>query len=67
MRLNQPIVGHGADDRPERATGSSRRDGGVFCFGDARFYGSTGALRLNSPMLGHDADVDREGLLAVRA
>jgi lipoprotein-anchoring transpeptidase ErfK/SrfK len=25
-------------------------DGGVFCFGDARFYGSTGAMRLNQPI-----------------
>src|SRR5262249_2276900 len=28
------------------------RDGGVFCFGDARFHGSTGAMHLNSPVLG---------------
>ena len=27
-------------------------DGGVFAFGDARFLGSTGAIRLNSPMVG---------------
>ena len=27
-------------------------DGGVFSFGDARFYGSTGALRLNEPIVG---------------
>ena len=27
-------------------------DGGVFSFGDAQFYGSTGGLRLNSPVLG---------------
>jgi uncharacterized protein YkwD len=28
------------------------RDGGVFSFGDAHFYGSTGALRLNQPIVG---------------
>jgi hypothetical protein len=28
------------------------RDGGVFSFGDAKFYGSTGGLRLNSPVVG---------------
>jgi uncharacterized protein YkwD len=28
------------------------RDGGVFTFGDARFYGSTGSRRLNQPIVG---------------
>jgi hypothetical protein len=27
-------------------------DGGVFAFGDARFHGSTGAIRLASPVAG---------------
>ena len=27
-------------------------DGGVFSFGDARFYGSTGGMRLNQPVVG---------------
>ena len=27
-------------------------DGGVFAFGDAAFYGSTGSLRLNRPVVG---------------
>ena len=27
-------------------------DGGIFSFGEAKFYGSTGGLRLNSPILG---------------
>lgn len=27
-------------------------DGGVFSFGDAAFYGSTGAIRLNKPIVG---------------
>jgi hypothetical protein len=27
-------------------------DGGVFSFGDATFFGSTGALRLNQPIVG---------------
>ena len=43
---------HGADRRAATATGSSRADGGVFSFGDAKFYGSTGGIRLNSPVLG---------------
>src|SRR5205807_1611882 len=27
-------------------------DGGIFTFGDAKFYGSTGSLRLNKPVVG---------------
>ena len=27
-------------------------DGGVFSFGDAHFYGSTGAMSLNQPIVG---------------
>ncbi len=27
-------------------------DGGIFSFGDARFFGSTGAMRLNKPIVG---------------
>ncbi|MEO7836981.1 MAG: hypothetical protein ABIS21_05010, partial [Acidimicrobiales bacterium] len=27
-------------------------DGGIFAFGDARFFGSTGAMRLNKPVVG---------------
>jgi hypothetical protein len=27
-------------------------DGGIFTFGDAPFYGSTGAMRLNRPIVG---------------
>ena len=27
------------------------RDGGIFSFGDAHFYGSTGAMTLNAPVI----------------
>ena len=27
-------------------------DGGIFSYGDAAFYGSTGALTLNKPVVG---------------
>jgi len=27
-------------------------DGGIFAFGDAQFYGSTGVIRLNKPAVG---------------
>jgi hypothetical protein len=28
------------------------RDGGIFSFGDARFFGSTGAIHLAQPIVG---------------
>ena len=41
---------------PPRPTGNGywlvASDGGIFSFGDARFYGSTGAIRLNQPVVG---------------
>jgi peptidoglycan hydrolase-like protein with peptidoglycan-binding domain len=37
------------------------RDGGVFSFGDAAFYGSTGAMRLNSPVVGMAATPSGHG------
>ena len=43
------------------ATGWSRRDGGVFSFGDAAFYGSTGSLRLNKPIVGIATTPDGRG------
>jgi hypothetical protein len=36
-------------------------DGGVFSFGDARFYGSTGAMHLNAPVVGMAATPDGRG------
>jgi hypothetical protein len=27
-------------------------DGGVFAYGDAQFWGSTGSIRLNQPVVG---------------
>jgi lysophospholipase L1-like esterase len=36
-------------------------DGGVFSFGDARFYGSTGGLRLNQPIVGMSATPSGRG------
>jgi hypothetical protein len=36
-------------------------DGGVFSFGDAKFYGSTGAMHLNQPIVGMAATPDGKG------
>jgi hypothetical protein len=36
-------------------------DGGIFSFGDAEFYGSTGALHLNKPIVGMAATPDGGG------
>ncbi|HUR18575.1 MAG TPA: Calx-beta domain-containing protein [Acidimicrobiales bacterium] len=42
------------DDRVPPRTGYwlVASDGGIFAFGDARFFGSTGAIRLNKPIVG---------------
>jgi hypothetical protein len=36
-------------------------DGGVFSYGDAKFYGSTGAIHLNRPIVGMAATSDAKG------
>ena len=41
-------------------------DGGVFTYGDAGFYGSTGGLALNRPDRRHGGNPGRQGLLARR-
>ena len=42
-------------------------DGGVFAFGDARFFGSTGGLPLASPIVGMAAGPDGDGYWLVAA
>ncbi|HET7489985.1 MAG TPA: hypothetical protein VFJ85_18815 [Acidimicrobiales bacterium] len=39
-------------------------DGGIFSFGDARFFGSTGAIHLNKPIVNVAAAPPRLRLLA---
>ena len=39
-------------------------DGGIFSYGDASFFGSSGSLPLNQPIVGMAADARRRGLLA---
>lgn len=42
-------------------------DGGVFAFGDAQFYGSTGGIRLNQPIVGMASTPDGGGYWLVAA
>ena len=63
LRLTQPIVGMAAtpDGRGYWLVAS---DGGVFAFGDAPFFGSTGNLTLLRPSRRHGRDADRARVLA---
>ena len=36
-------------------------DGGIFAYGDAGFYGSTGSIHLNDPVVGMAATADGGG------
>lgn len=42
-------------------------DGGVFCYGDARFYGSMGGKPLNAPIVGFDLTPSGNGYWLVAA
>ena len=62
MVLNAPIVG--AASMPDGAGyWEVGADGGVFAFGGAGFYGSTGALHLNQPIVGMAVRPRTAGLL----
>ena len=41
-------------------------DGGIFSYGDAQFYGSTGSITLNKPVVGMAATPERARVLAGR-
>ena len=60
IQLTQPIVGMAAttDGQGYWLVAS---DGGVFSYGDAKFYGSTGAIQLNRPIVGMAATPDGKG------
>ena len=49
--LNQPIVGMAATPSGQ-GYWLVASDGGIFSYGDAGFYGSTGAIHLNKPIVG---------------
>ena len=50
-RLNQPVFSM-APTKSGNGYWLVARDGGIFSFGDAHFYGSTGSLKLNQPING---------------
>jgi hypothetical protein len=60
----QSVPIHGASSHGYRLAAS---DGGLFAYGDAGFYGSTGALHLNSPMVGAASTPDGGGYWMVGA
>jgi N-acetylmuramoyl-L-alanine amidase len=64
--VNQPIVGM-APTPDGQGYWIVAADGGIFTFGDATFYGSTGALHLNQPIVGMAATPDGHGYWLVAA
>ena len=60
LNLNQPIVGM-AGTPSGGGYWLVARDGGIFAFGDAQFYGSTGGMRLNQPIVGMAATPSGRG------
>jgi hypothetical protein len=65
-QLNQPIVGMAATPSG-LGYWMVASDGGVFTFGDARFFGSTGNLHLNQPIVGMAATPSGAGYWLVAA
>jgi hypothetical protein len=47
--------------RPPQGYWQVASDGGIFTFGDAQFYGSTGSIKLNRPVVGMAATPDGRG------
>jgi hypothetical protein len=58
-----PAVGHPCPAAPQPPPGywQVASDGGVFTFGAAQFYGSTGSMKLNQPVVGMAATPDGKG------
>jgi hypothetical protein len=66
LNLNQPVVSM-AITPDEGGYWMVAADGGVFAYGDAPFYGSTGNLTLNKPIVGMAATPDGKGYWFVAA
>jgi hypothetical protein len=59
VRLQQPVVGMAAS--PKGGYWLVASDGGIFSYGGVAFYGSTGSLHLNRPIVGMAATPDGGG------
>ncbi len=66
MALNRPIVGM-ASTPDGKGYWLVAADGGIFTFGDAAFYGSTGGMTLNRPIVGMASTPDGQGYWLVAA
>jgi hypothetical protein len=64
--LNRPIVST-LVDHTQGGYWLVASDGGIFAFGDAPFYGSTGAIHLNQPIVGMAPTSDGKGYWMVAA
>ena len=51
MPLNKPVVGM-ASTPDGQGYWETATDGGIFNYGDAFFWGSTGSITLNKPVVG---------------
>src|SRR5271169_3018146 len=60
LRLSKPIVGM-APTPDGDGYWLVASDGGIFNYGDAAFYGSTGSIALNKPVVGMAATPDGKG------
>src|SRR5205807_45635 len=58
--LNQPIVSM-ASTPTGKGYWLVARDGGIFAYGDAKFFGSTGGTKLNQPIVGMAATQSGQG------
>jgi hypothetical protein len=66
LNLNAPVVGM-ATTPLDGGYWMVGADGGVFSYGDAHFYGSTGNLHLNQPIVGMAATPEGNGYWLVAA
>ncbi|HEX2039444.1 MAG TPA: superoxide dismutase family protein [Acidimicrobiales bacterium] len=55
------------DTKPDAGYWMAARDGGVFAFGEADFFGSTGNIRLNQPVVGMSPTPSNQGYWLVAA
>ena len=66
LTLSRPIVGIAAEG-PASGYWLVAADGGIFSFGDAAFYGSTGTFQLNKAVVGMASTPDGHGYWLVAA